>query len=246
LRLYWTQTVVFRLRQAASLTKEPEVVREIRRVATANRVRDLRDLAIAERTKLESRLARVLPINVIDAFHTSKPVAMPPLFTRMSKGGIRLTADTPTFLRDNAGALQALANLWWDSYLESEPTRDVDHSKGRTRRRAPHVRGQVFGLAAIGRRSVLFLLRTHDIRYREGTRLPRDSVKFHAVRVALEFGCSLRALQSRQVGRVAAQRLLGEADGEPHSARKSRRTVADREPLLAADEIARYYEPRLA
>ena len=118
LRLYWTQTVVFRLRQAASLTKEPEVVQEIRRVATANRVRELRDLSVVERLKLESRLARVLPINVIDAFHASKPAAMQPLFTRVSKGGIRLTADTPAFLRDNAGALQAIANLWWASYLE--------------------------------------------------------------------------------------------------------------------------------
>ncbi len=118
LQLYWTQTVVFRLRQASSLTKEPEVVQEIRRVATTNRVRDLRDLASAERLKLASRLARVLPINVIDAFHASKPAAMPPLFNRMSKAGIRLTAGTPEFLRGNAGALQALANLWWARYLE--------------------------------------------------------------------------------------------------------------------------------
>jgi hypothetical protein len=118
LRLYWTQTVVFRLRQASSLTKEPEAVQEIRRVATANRVRDLAHLAIAERTKLQIRLARVLPINVIDAFHASKRAAMPLLFNRASKGSIRLSAGTPAFLRENAVAKQALANLWWASYLE--------------------------------------------------------------------------------------------------------------------------------
>jgi hypothetical protein len=118
LRLYWTQTVVFRLRQAPSLAKEPEVVQEIRRVAAKNRVRHLRDLPIAERTKLESRLARVLPINVIDAFHVSKPAAMPPLFARGMKNNIRLTADAQAFVRENAGALQAIANLWWASYLE--------------------------------------------------------------------------------------------------------------------------------
>ncbi len=118
LRLYWTQTVVFRLRQAPSLAKEPEVVQEIRRVATANRVRDLRELPISERKKLESRLARVLPINVVDAFHASAPASMPPLFERATKNSIRLTADTQAFLRENAGALQAIANLWWARYLE--------------------------------------------------------------------------------------------------------------------------------
>ncbi len=118
LRLYWTQIVVFRLRQAPSLSKEPEVVQEIRRVATANRVRDLRDLATTERKQLESRLARILPINVIDAFHASKPASMPPLFERATRTSIQLTSGTQAFLRENAGALQALANLWWASYLE--------------------------------------------------------------------------------------------------------------------------------
>ncbi|HEY5308912.1 MAG TPA: hypothetical protein VIK97_10415, partial [Casimicrobiaceae bacterium] len=44
LKLYWVQTVVFRLRQAATLIREPEVVHAIRRAGEAHQTRQLADL----------------------------------------------------------------------------------------------------------------------------------------------------------------------------------------------------------
>jgi hypothetical protein len=62
-------------------------------------------------------LARILPINVLDAFHASKPDPMPLLCTRLADG-IELTLRSQAFLRDNITALEAIANLWWTRYLE--------------------------------------------------------------------------------------------------------------------------------
>lgn len=118
LRLYWVQTVVFRLRQAASLTKEPQVVQAIRNAAASQRVRELRHLTPAVRSELEHQLARILPINVLDAFHASKPETMPFLFTRSAVGGIDFTLGSLSFLRENVAALESIANLWWARYLE--------------------------------------------------------------------------------------------------------------------------------
>jgi hypothetical protein len=118
-RLYWVQTVVFHLRQAATLEREPEVVRAIRSAAEVHRVRVLEDLPAGARDALEHDIVRILKINVLDAFHRSMPPAAPPLFfwTRGS-ASIVLSADAVAFIRANASVLESLANLWWARYLE--------------------------------------------------------------------------------------------------------------------------------
>jgi hypothetical protein len=118
-RIIGQSTVIFRLRQAATLTKEPEVVRSIRSAAEIQHVRELGDLSNQVRVALERDMVRILKINVLELFHRSKPLAMAPLFewTRGSDT-ITLTAEAATFLKRNANVLEALANLWWARYLE--------------------------------------------------------------------------------------------------------------------------------
>jgi hypothetical protein len=117
--LYWVQTVVFRLRQAATITKEPVVVREIRSTADRSGVRKLSELPATTRARLDRAMAGVLPINVLTAFHSSKPLGMEPLFTwTAGDEHIRLTESALAFIQTNAHALETLANHWWARFLE--------------------------------------------------------------------------------------------------------------------------------
>jgi hypothetical protein len=119
LKLYWVQTVVFRLRQAATLVREPEVVHAIRRAGKIHQARRLADLPPEERESLEREMARILRINVLAAFHRSKPDAMMPLFDwAPGNDRIGLSSGALAFLSENGSALEALANLWWARYLE--------------------------------------------------------------------------------------------------------------------------------
>lgn len=117
--LYWVQTVVFHLRQAATLEREPEVVRAIRSAADLHRARALADLTSDARDALERDMARILKINALDAFHRSIPLAAAPLFswTRGSES-VELSSGAVDFIAANASALESLANLWWARYLE--------------------------------------------------------------------------------------------------------------------------------
>ena len=117
--LYWNQTVVFRLRQAATIKAEPEVVRRIRSASTSNAVRRLSDLNQSVRSKLDREMARVLTINVLDAFHRSKPASMPVLFSwNHGDTAIAMTDNAIAFCKANANALETIANHWWARYLE--------------------------------------------------------------------------------------------------------------------------------
>jgi hypothetical protein len=117
--LYWVQTVVFRLRQAASITKEPVVVREIRSTAERTGVRKLSQLPAETRSSLDRAMAGVLPINVLSAFHTSKPLTMKPLFAwEAGQEYVTLGEREFEFVRSNAHALEILANHWWARFLE--------------------------------------------------------------------------------------------------------------------------------
>ena len=117
--LFWVQTVVFRLRQAATFTSEPEVVRRIRSTAELAGVRNLVALPSNAREKLDAEMARVLRINVLDAFHRSKPLAMTPLFTWSKPDEFITIADeSRVFISENAQTLESIANLWWAKYLE--------------------------------------------------------------------------------------------------------------------------------
>jgi len=121
--LYWTQTVVFHLRQAAVISKEPEVVRAIRTAADAAATRRLDGLSPAIRTNLVRGMQRILKINVLRAFHRSKPAHMPELFMwRDGMEHIELSETAHAFIAANALALETVANYWWAGYLEKVNT----------------------------------------------------------------------------------------------------------------------------
>lgn len=117
--LYWVQTVVFRLRQAATISAEPEVVRRIRSASELSGARRLSDLPAESRLRLDREMARVLKINVLERFHCSAPTQMAPLFTWCATDDF-ITSDDAThaFLRTNAYVLETIANHWWARYLE--------------------------------------------------------------------------------------------------------------------------------
>ncbi len=118
-RMYWNQTVVFHLRQAAVLTKEPEVIKAIRQVSHDKATRKLEALPETTRLRLEAEMARILAIDVLRRFHASAPASMPPLFT-WSKGDRSISLADPAlaFISANGWVLESLANLWWARYLE--------------------------------------------------------------------------------------------------------------------------------
>jgi len=117
--LYWTQTVIFHLRQAAVISKEPEVVRAIRTAADAGGTRRLDGLPAAGRANLIRGMRRILKINVLRAFHRSKPAHMPDLFTwEESAERLELSEAAHAFIAANALALETIANYWWAGYLE--------------------------------------------------------------------------------------------------------------------------------
>ena len=118
-RLYWVQTVVFRLRQAPSLARESEIVRAIRGAAEREAVRDLGRLTACVRERLDRDMARILTINVLRAFHGSKPPDVPDLFAwGDGHDRIAMTDDAVAFVRAHSATLEAIANLWWARYLE--------------------------------------------------------------------------------------------------------------------------------
>jgi hypothetical protein len=118
-KLYWNQTVVFHLRQAAVISKESEVLRTIRNAAECYGVRELSDLPHDARNAIEREMARILTIDVLRRFHNSKPAHMPPLFTwDRPDGFVKLSSWALDFIVANSRALETLANYWWAKYLE--------------------------------------------------------------------------------------------------------------------------------
>jgi hypothetical protein len=117
--MYWKQVVFYHLRQAATVSKESEVVRRIRNGAQERRIHRLADLSEKERAALDVSMAKVLAIDVLWRFHKSAPAAMPPLY-RWSPGAaeIELAPGAGSFLTSNAPSLELIANYYWASYLE--------------------------------------------------------------------------------------------------------------------------------
>jgi hypothetical protein len=118
-RMYWNQTVIFHLRQAAVLTKETEVVKAIRQSSSDNRTRKLDELSESARGILEKKMAKILALDVLRRFHVKAPASMPPLFA-WSDGDRSITLADPalSFIAANSWVLESLANLWWARYLE--------------------------------------------------------------------------------------------------------------------------------
>jgi 5-methylcytosine-specific restriction endonuclease McrA len=99
--------------------KEPKVVQEIRQAAHTHRVRRLADLQPGVHTRLAQKMAGYLKINVLEAFHGSKPVDMEPLYSwNRSDDAIVLKPGALQFIRRERVALEAISNLWWARYLE--------------------------------------------------------------------------------------------------------------------------------
>lgn len=120
LKLFWNQTVVYHLRQAAVVSKEPDVLRAMRAAAERHDVRDFDRLPPVERETLARKMTKTLVASdVLDRFHASKPAAMPPLFT-FTKGdaAIELSDASRAFVTAHASALEMIANYRWAGYLE--------------------------------------------------------------------------------------------------------------------------------
>lgn len=119
-KLYWNQTVIYHLRQASSLTKESEAVKLIRKTADQYRARDISALPDCARQKLDAGMARLLTINVLAAFHTSKPADMPVLYEwKPGQDYVRIGVASHAFLTGHAQALELIANFYWAEFLEN-------------------------------------------------------------------------------------------------------------------------------
>ena len=141
-RLYWNQTVVYHLRQAASLSKESRAVKLVRETAAEHGVRDLQRLPPKARAHLDKKMADLLQVNVLEAFHSSKPATMPRLYEwAPGSATISLTPATLGFLRANDAALELIGNYYWALFLEN------------TNRLAPRIVQKV-QRTAIGRQSL--------------------------------------------------------------------------------------------
>ena len=117
-KMYWNQTVLYHLRQHSTRIKEAEVITAIKRIAARYKVRFYSDLGMDQKDELSVRMARVLKINVLSAFHTSAPTSMGPLFV-WEDDVIRVHQDAATFLALEGAALELLANYYWAKFLES-------------------------------------------------------------------------------------------------------------------------------
>jgi hypothetical protein len=112
--MYWNQTVVYHLRQAAVISKESEVVRRLRVIAERHGARSFADLSSRTQAEVEESMSAVLSIDVLRRFHNSKPADMAPLY-EWSKGdlSISLSDQSHAFLRQNAATLEVVANYHW-------------------------------------------------------------------------------------------------------------------------------------
>jgi hypothetical protein len=118
-KLYWNQTVVYHLRQAASLGKESTAVKLIRRTAQAYKAHDLAELPAAGRAKIDRRMAKLLTVNVLHAFHRSRPPEMPLLYRwKPGQDHVVITPKAHSLLKAQAVALELVANFYWAEFLE--------------------------------------------------------------------------------------------------------------------------------
>jgi 5-methylcytosine-specific restriction endonuclease McrA len=119
-RLYWNQTVVYHLRQAASLSKEASAVKLIREAARTHGVRDLDLLPRDARAALDKKMAKLLQVNVLEAFHATKPETMPRLYEWVpGSAAITVGPDIRAFMRANEAPLELIGNYYWALFLEN-------------------------------------------------------------------------------------------------------------------------------
>lgn len=118
-RLFWNQTIVFHLRQAATISKEPEVLSQIRKTSAASGVREFSRLPQAASVAIEISMARILTTDVLRRFHNNAPASMTPLFYwEPGTDHISLTDRARDFVVATYVVLDLIANHWWAGYLE--------------------------------------------------------------------------------------------------------------------------------
>ncbi len=118
-RLYWNHAVVYHLRQAASLSKESTAVKLIRRSAQVYKSHDLARLPAAGRAQIDGQMSKLLTVNVLSAFHASRPLEMPLLYSwEPGQDHVVVTQQVHSFLRSQASALELVANFYWAEFLE--------------------------------------------------------------------------------------------------------------------------------
>jgi HNH endonuclease len=120
LELYWTQVVVFRLRHSPRDTAQPLIVQLIRAAADGHGARKLADLPSESRETLIREIESVLPINVLAAFHSSRPAGLPVIFTWTKKeASIELASGARAYITASATELAVIATYYWARYLSS-------------------------------------------------------------------------------------------------------------------------------
>jgi 5-methylcytosine-specific restriction endonuclease McrA len=120
LALYWTQVVVFRLRHSPRDAAQPLIVQLIRGAADRHGTRKLADLPSYARETLIREIESVLPINVLAAFHRSRPAGLPLLFTwKKKQANIELASGAKTYITESATELIVIATYFWARYLSS-------------------------------------------------------------------------------------------------------------------------------
>jgi 5-methylcytosine-specific restriction endonuclease McrA len=116
--MYWTQVIVFRLRHSPRDTAQPVIVRLIRAAAEAHGVRKLTGLPSESLNDLVRAIEKVLPVNVLAAFHNSRPKGMPNLYTWKNKQEyIKLEDGAEKFLAEHYLELIIIATYFWARYL---------------------------------------------------------------------------------------------------------------------------------
>ncbi len=118
LDMYWTQVVVFRLRHSSRDSAPPLIVQHILAASARLKARKIDDLPSSERESLTDLIAKVLPINVLDAFHNSKPAEMPRLYEWHSpQANITLDGRAVDFIKAHSAALTLIGNYYWARFL---------------------------------------------------------------------------------------------------------------------------------
>jgi hypothetical protein len=118
-RLFWNQTIVFHLRQAATITKEPEVLGQIRKASAGSGVREFSRLPQPAAIAIEIAMARILTTDVLRRFHNNAPASMARLFSwELGADHISLTDEARDFIVATHVVLDLIANHWWAGYLE--------------------------------------------------------------------------------------------------------------------------------
>ena len=119
-KLYWNQTVVYHLRQAASLSKESTAVKRIRQISAEHKTHDLSRLPPAGRTTIDRQMSSLLTVNVLIAFHSSRPPGMPFLYRwEPGRAEVDVTPEAHSFLTNQASTLELVANFYWAEFLEN-------------------------------------------------------------------------------------------------------------------------------